>query len=65
MELFVTLGLFVIFCTVLVLPFAVKKIEENLEIFLFVCGVAALTLAGFTTMDGEPPAGLPISLSKR
>jgi Predicted cation transporter len=52
-ELFVTLGLFVIFCTVLVLPFAVKKIEENLEIFLFVCGVAALTLAGFTTMDGE------------
>jgi len=52
-ELFVTLGLFVIFCTVLILPFAIKKVEENLEIFLFVCGVAALTLAGFTTMDGE------------
>lgn len=53
MELLVTLGLFIIFCAVLILPFAVKKIEENLEIFLFACGVVALTLAGFTSMDGE------------
>ena len=31
-----------IFILVLVLPFKVKKVEENLEIFLFVCGIAAL-----------------------
>lgn len=53
MDLFVTLGLFVIFCMVLILPFSVRKVEENLEVFLFACGVLALTLAGFTSMDGE------------
>lgn len=35
------LGLFVILVAVLILPFSVKKIEHNLEVFLFVMGVAA------------------------
>ncbi|OGQ45070.1 MAG: cation transporter [Deltaproteobacteria bacterium RIFCSPLOWO2_02_FULL_46_8] len=35
------LGLFVILVAVLILPFSIKKIEHNLEIFLFVMGVAA------------------------
>jgi predicted cation transporter len=53
MDILVTLGLFIIFCAVLILPFSVRKVEENLEIFLFACGVIALTLSGFTTMSGE------------
>jgi len=42
-----------IFIVVLVLPFKVKKVEENLEVFLFICGIAALTVASFATLDGE------------
>jgi predicted cation transporter len=53
MDLFVNLGLLVIFLLVLALPFKVKCIEHNLEVFLFVCGVAALTIAGFMTIPGE------------
>jgi len=53
MDGVVTLGLFAIFCAVLILPFTVKKIEENLEIFLFCCGVLALTLSGFALLPGE------------
>ncbi|HRU39435.1 MAG TPA: DUF1646 family protein, partial [Candidatus Goldiibacteriota bacterium] len=37
-------GLLVIMALVFVLPFAVKKIEEELEIFLFIMGVAAVTV---------------------
>ena len=39
------LGLFTILLAVLVLPFCFKKIEHNLEIFLFVMGVAAALLS--------------------
>jgi predicted cation transporter len=42
----VDIGLFVIVLMVLVGPFMVKKIEHNLEAFLFVMGVGAVTLAG-------------------
>jgi len=49
MNIAVLLGLSVIFLAVLLLPFRVKRVEENLEAFLFVCGVAALTLSGFYT----------------
>jgi predicted cation transporter len=49
----ITLGLFAIFCAVLILPFTAKKIEENLEIFLFCCGILALTLSGFIMLPGE------------
>jgi len=43
----VDIGLFAIVLIVLVGPFMVKKIEHNLEAFLFVMGVLAVTIAGF------------------
>jgi predicted cation transporter len=42
-----------IFIVVLVLPFKVRKVEENLEVFLFICGIAALTISSFATLEGE------------
>jgi predicted cation transporter len=42
-----------IFIIVLVLPFKIKKVEENLEVFLFICGVAALTISSFAILEGE------------
>ena len=53
MDLLVNSGLFIIFLLVLVLPFRVKQVEHNLEVFLFACGVVALTIAGFMTLPGE------------
>lgn len=40
-------GLFVIFLIVLLGPFLVKKIEHNLEAFLFIMGILAVTLDTF------------------
>ena len=45
------IGLFIILIFVLFLPFSVKKVEHNLEIFLFIMGVAAALVSG----DDEPP----------
>jgi predicted cation transporter len=53
MDLLVNGGLMVIFLLVLILPFKVKQVEHNLEVFLFACGVVALTIAGFMTIPGE------------
>jgi predicted cation transporter len=53
MDMFANLGLLAIFLFVLVLPFRVKCIEQNLEAFLFACGVAALTIAGFIAIPAE------------
>jgi predicted cation transporter len=53
MELLANIGLLLIFILVLILPFRVKFIEHNLEVFLFACGVVALTLAGMITIPGE------------
>ena len=53
MDLLVNGGLFGIFLVVLILPFKVKQVEHNLEVFLFACGVVALTIAGFMTIPGE------------
>jgi len=49
----VNCGLVVILIIVLAAPFMVKKVEENLEAFLFACGVISLTIAGFATIQGE------------
>jgi len=43
---FMVAGLIVILLLVLFLPFTVKKVEHNLEIFLFVMGVAAVLVSG-------------------
>jgi predicted cation transporter len=41
----VDLGLFAVFVVVLLGPFLWKKIEQNLEPYLFLCGAAAVTIA--------------------
>ncbi|WP_071393323.1 DUF1646 family protein [Bacillus tuaregi] len=40
------IGLFIILFLVLLLPFSIKKVEHNLEAFLFVMGIAAATVSG-------------------
>lgn len=44
MSLFVIIGLSLIVLLVLALPLTVHKVEENLELFLFIMGVIALTI---------------------
>lgn len=39
-------GLIIILAMVLVLPFMVRRIEENLELFLFIMGLAATLISG-------------------
>lgn len=46
----VDMGLFGVFLCVLILPFVIKKVEENLEAFLFVMGVSAVTIANAWNM---------------
>lgn len=43
-SLTVAVGLFVIFLIVLLGPFLIKKIEHNLEVFLFSMGIVAVTI---------------------
>jgi predicted cation transporter len=47
------IGLLNIFIDVLVLPFKVRVIEGNLEIFLFILGLLAMTLSGYIPLPGE------------
>lgn len=54
MELLVYSCLLIIFLLVLVLPFRSTLVEGNLEVFLFICGVIALTFAGFVSIPGQP-----------
>jgi predicted cation transporter len=51
------LGLFAIVLIVLVGPFMVKKIEHNLEVFLFVMGVLAVTISGFYSKEALEALG--------
>ena len=46
-------GFLVIFLAVLLGPFKIHVIEENLEPFLLVCGIAAMTLSGFVEIPGN------------
>ena len=48
----ILIGFLVIFLAVLLGPFKIKIIEENLEVFLFLCGIAAMTIAGFVELPG-------------
>jgi predicted cation transporter len=45
-------GFLVIFLAVLLGPFKIHVIEENLEVFLFICGVVAMTISGFVELPG-------------
>lgn len=55
LDIGIAIGLFIIFLIVLIGPFKIKIIEQNLEVFLFICGVLALTISGFVTL--VDPAG--------
>jgi predicted cation transporter len=48
----ITIGLFIIFLAVLIGPFKIRVIEHNLEVFLFMCGVLAMTISGFVKLPG-------------
>jgi predicted cation transporter len=52
MGILPTAGLVAILVIVLACPFLVRRIEQNLEAFLLACGVAALTVAGFASVEG-------------
>jgi predicted cation transporter len=52
MEILPVAGLVAILAIVLAGPFLARRIEQNLEAFLFACGVAALTVAGFASVEG-------------
>ncbi len=68
LDLGITIGLFIIFLIVLIGPFKIKIIEQNLEVFLFICGVLALTIAGFVVglqFEGKPiPTGWSLDIVK-
>ncbi len=49
----VQLGLIMVLIVVMIGPFRVPLIERNLEAFLFICGVVALSIAGFLIIPGE------------
>ena len=51
MPTLVELGLFAIVLVVLLGPFLVRKIEHNLEAFLFIMGVSAVTLSSFESHE--------------
>jgi len=44
------IGLFIILIFVLFLPFTVKKVEHNLEVFLFIMGIAAAAVSGMMNL---------------
>ncbi len=50
LDIGIAIGLFVIFLAVLIGPFKIKIIEQNLEVFLFICGIVALTISGFASI---------------
>jgi len=51
-TLLADIGLFGILLVVLIGPFRSKRVEQNLEVFLLGCGVIALTISGFATIEG-------------
>jgi len=72
-NLFVAISLFVILALVLILPFRVKKVEENLEPFFLIMGIASVTVSGLWSYElvieaVETPfkitefAGIPIGI---
>ena len=52
LDLGVTIGFLIIFLVVLLGPFKVRTIEHNLEVFMFICGVLAMTISGFVKIPG-------------
>ena len=51
MDTLTTIGLIAIIAAVLILPFSVKKVEEELEIFLFIMGCISLSISKLWSMN--------------
>lgn len=51
-TLLADIGLFGILLVVLICPFRFRQVEQNLEVFLLGCGIIALTISGFATIEG-------------
>ncbi len=49
--LYIVLGLCFITLLVLILPFIVKKVEENLELFFVIMGICAVTVSGLWSWE--------------
>jgi predicted cation transporter len=49
--IYIVLGLCLITLLVLILPFIVKKVEENLELFFLVMGMCAVTVSGLWSWE--------------
>jgi predicted cation transporter len=47
----IAIGLFIIFLLVLILPFRVRIVEENLEPFFLVMGILAVTISGLWSVE--------------
>jgi len=47
----ITVGLSLVVLAVLILPFVVKKVEENLEVFFLAMGVIAVTISGLWSQE--------------
>ncbi len=47
----IAIGLFFIFLAVLILPFRVRKIEENLEPFFLLMGILSVTISGLWSFE--------------
>lgn len=45
------LGLIIVLLAILIIPFIIKKVEHNLEIFLFVMGLIAASISGIISVD--------------
>lgn len=59
----IAFGLGLIFVLVLVLPFRVRKVEENLESFFFIMGIFAVTVSGLWSQELVKEAAIaPISI---
>jgi predicted cation transporter len=68
--LYMVIGLVIITLTVLILPFRVKRVEENLEAFFLIMGIAAVSVSGLWSWELVKEAlrapvqigGLPIGI---
>ncbi|WP_456328073.1 DUF1646 family protein [Archaeoglobus sp.] len=47
----ITVGLFIVLLLVLILPFKVRIIEENLEPFFLIMGIVAVTISGLWSLE--------------
>lgn len=50
-NLLIAIGLAIILVLVLILPFRVKRVEENLEPFFLIMGIAAVTISGLWSLN--------------